>query len=241
MQKAYLSRVLKEDAELDQDQLFLACEHLGIVNLEREFLFALHAFCRSDVPARRQRLAEQLASLREQANQTLGHIQIAAVADDDMNRLAPLFLDPDAQLVQIFLTIEKYRRDPKSLANVLALPPARFDSILDKLRQHGLITVDAEGLAVPRETMHLRNDSPVFRPYRALLRQRVIAQQACLPDGAGYSLSLLFSATPDVEQHIRQRLLALLKETEPRVREAHSEHVYFFGIDLFPWVQYPGK
>ena len=235
IQKAYLSRVFQEEAELSQDQVFLACEHLGIAGLERDFIVTLHMFCRSEVPMRRRHLAEQLTRQREQARETLGNVNIQPVVGEELEGLTPLFLDPDLQLAHLYLMIDRYRNEPKTLSEVLGVAPGQVEQLLETLRRLGLISVTPDGLLVIREAMHLPAGSPLFRPYRTLLRQRALAHQARLPDKVGYSLSLLFTATKDIEARLRQRFLELLKEFEPEVRAAPSESVFFLGIDLFPW------
>jgi plasmid maintenance system antidote protein VapI len=235
VQKAYLSRVLQEKAELTADQLFLACEHLGIAGSEREYLTVLHAYCRSDVAARRRQLAAQLAALRERDKETIGHVAATPVEGSELERLAPLFLDPEVQLVHLHLMIERYRLEPKAVAAALGLTAERLEKILELLRRLGLIAVGADGVLATRAAMHLPVDSPLFRPYRTLLRQRALARQEQLPEKTGYSLSLLFSATRGVEATLRRRILELLAELEPEVRAAPSEEVFFFGVDLFPW------
>ena len=236
VQRAYLSRVFQCQAELSQDQLFLACDHLGILALERDFLFTLHAYCRSDVPARRRQLADQLALLRQKDQTTLGHVAtLATAAPDELEGLAPFFLDPDLQLVHSTLAIDSFAENPQSLGAALGIPVERVEQALATLRRLGLITVAPPRIRLNQQVIHLPPESPLYRPYRQLLKQRALARQDQRPDHSGYSLSLLFTASPAVEVQLRSRLLTVLREFEPEVRAAPSERLYFLGIDLFPW------
>ncbi len=233
VQKAYLSRVLQQRADLNQDQMFLACEHLGISHLERDFLLHLHDYCRSGVEQRRKQLAAKLDHFRTLARETLGYVSVQPLTKDDDAALTGLFLSPETQIVLSHLMIERHRRHPAGLASVLGIPPARLEQLIESLRQMNLITAEADGLRVTRPYLHLAKDSPLFAPYRALLRQHVTADQMRRSDRAGYSFSLLFTASKSVEESMRQRILHILQEFEADVRAAPDEEVFYLGIDLW--------
>ena len=199
-------------------------------------MFSLHAYCRSDVPERRKQLAEQLALLRQKDQTTLGHVAtLATAAPDEIEALMPFFLDPDLQLVHSALAIDSFAEDPQALGGVLGIPAERVEQALATLRRLGLITVAPPRIKLNQKVIHLPHGSPLYRPYRQLLKQRALLRQDQRPDQSGYSLSLLFTASPAVEAQLRSRLLTVLRELEPEVRAAPSERLYFLGIDLFPW------
>ena len=133
------------------------------------------------------------------------------------------------------LAIDSFAEHPQSLGTALGIPVDRVEQALMTLRRLGLITVSPPRIKLNQQVIHLPPESPVYRPYRQLLKQRALARQDLLPDSSGSSLSLLFTASPAVEAQLRSRLLAVLREFEPEVRAASSERLYFLGIDLFPW------
>ena len=133
------------------------------------------------------------------------------------------------------LAIDSFAEHPQSLGTALGIPVDRVEQALMTLRRLGLITVSPPRIKLNQQVIHLPPESPVYRPYRQLLKQRALARQDLLPDSSGYSLSLLFTASPAVEAQLRSRLLAVLREFEPEVRAASSERLYVLGIDLVPW------
>jgi hypothetical protein len=233
--KAYLSRVLRGDADLSQDQLYLAALHLGIAGLERDFLFALHAHSRSALPARRREIEQELARLRARALETRQHIATGALAPAEEALLAPYFLDPDAQLVHVFLAVERYRRAPASIAAELGLGAERFGAIVDLLRRLQLVEVRADGLHVRREALHLPTSAQAYHPYRLLMRQRALGRASALRPQEGYFFSVLFAASEREERTLRERFLDLLRASEAEVRAAPSKDVYQLSFDLFRW------
>lgn len=239
--KAYLSRVLGRKADLSQDQVYLAAKYLGIDGLDRDFLFTLHAYSRSSLKDRRADLLQSLAAIRKQAQTTQEHIMTGAVEGADQIDLGPYFLDPDAQLVHVFLTIERYRRDPSAIGKALGLGEERFSRILILLGRLGLIETGKSGIRVTREALHLPASAASYPAYRLLLRQRGLGRMQALDADDGYFFSVLFSGGKAEAQTIQQRFLELLSASEVDVRNAPAANVYQMTFDLFPWSEETGK
>lgn len=233
--KAYLSRVFRQEADLSQDQLYLAANCLGVAGLEREFLFTLHAYSRSALAERRNELRSVLESLRRRALETQQHITTGVVGPDEDTVLAPYFLDPNAQLVHIFLTLDRFRSTPEAIGDELGIGKERLHAILELLRRLGLIDLSTKTPRVARDSLYLPPSSAYYPAYRALARQRALERMQASDPNDGYFFSAVFSATPVEERAIRQRLLEVLTASEAEIKEAPAEEVYQLSLDLFRW------
>lgn len=235
VQKAYLSRVFRHDADLSQDQLYLACEFLGLHQDQRRFVFVLHELCRSTLLKRRAELQSEIEDLRTKALGTERHIRTKSVSVDAADRLVPYFLDPDVQLVHMFLTVKRYRENLEDIRSKLSLSPAQLSSILTTLERLELVAIRGNSIEVLQDALHLPTSSELFRPYRLLLRNKVLAKMQSLPSDQGQFISVVFSASHGTERTIRERFLQVLRETEDQVRESRTDRVYQMTFDLFSW------
>lgn len=233
--KAYLSRVLKQDADLSQDQVYLAAKYLGVGGLEQDFLFALHAYSRSSLAERRHELKQKLASIRANALETQRHIITDSVSGEEQSVLAPYFLDADVQLAHVFLTSERFRRNPKAIGEALGLSGDRLTGIIDLLRRLGLVETTTDGLTVKRDSLHLPTSAPTYHAHRLLMRQRGLARTQVLGNNDGYFFSVVFSATRNEEQAIRRRFMELISASEADVKRSPADHIYQMSFDLFQW------
>lgn len=234
VQKTYLSRVFNGDAHLNDDQVFLAAEYLGLTAEERRFTQLLHARDRSVVVRKKEGLEREIALVRRRHLMSESHLAAQTVAAD-APELASYYLDPDLQLIHMYLTIERYARDASKLRVVLGYTDEELTRALAKLAGLGLIAIRDGRYVVMQPSVHLSPESPVFRPYRKLLRLRALDRADRAQGKSGYSFSVLFSADEATRQRVQARFLDFLKDIEQEVQAAPAEEVYFLGFDLLRW------
>lgn len=231
--KAYLSKVLAGNGHLSGDQLFEACEYLGLRALESRFVEVLSEWQRSVSKERRKQLARALAAMRDEGQATEAHIETEAPARRDTD--SEYYLDLNFQIVHMLLTIERYARDATQIAAVLKLPDAEIARIVHRLSQLGIVSLQDGVYVVVRDLLHLPQADGIFPAHNRLLRLRSLERLAQAQDPKPYSFSATVSADLVAFEAIRKDFLALVKRAQEVVAKAPQTSVFQLNFDLFTW------
>jgi transcriptional regulator with XRE-family HTH domain/DNA-binding Lrp family transcriptional regulator len=235
VQKSYLSRVLKGNADLSSDQVFSATLAFGLSEPEAEYLQLLLERDRSGLVERRKALDARLLEIRKRHLDSRAHLSRDTVVTD-AETLRDYYLDPLQQLVHIALGLVRGKAEPAKLAKALGLPPTRLQELLAALERQGLAKHEKGAWAPTERKLHLPKDSPLFRPYLAGHRLLSLERSRALAAGEGYQFSVIFSADEKTREKVQEAFLAFLKKIQDEVRAAPAENVYQMGFDLLPWL-----
>lgn len=236
IQKTYLSRLFNDGkTHLSADQLFLAMKYLGLSEEDAELTELFWNWERAGTEARRKDLRAKLdAALRERqkAEKVVSAKKVMAAGGDAINEY---YLDPFQQLVHGFLMIPRYRQNPEAIARKLGLTQARMNGIIKKLLRMGLIEEGAKGYTLTQMRLHLTPDSPVYYPYRALMRLRSLDLMQRRSHEESYGLSVIFTGSALSRKKVQSRFLEFLKDVEKEVQGDPDEEVYQLNFDLVSW------
>src|SRR5688572_6843157 len=75
--KSYLSRVIHGKADLNQDQMSLACEFLGLSEAETDYMLLLLDYERSSLKKRKLRLEQKISRIQAENMEIKHHIEAA--------------------------------------------------------------------------------------------------------------------------------------------------------------------
>lgn len=240
-QKTYVSRVFNSDtAHFSRDQLYGACRYAGLNDDETDFCLLLldHATAHN-----RDRIAALKARIKE--------IQRRQLASDkvlDQERIPALdpvlaaryYLDPDALLVHMLLTIPAWQVRPlKATAAALGIPEPRLAAVLGHLAALGLVAVDPRSGArrATVDRTHLAPGSELAEAHQTLLKLRAVERARQVAPAEKLSFLAAFTATEEVAIHIKARILQVIKEIDRGVAAAAPERLYHLAFDLFPWTE----
>ena len=249
IQKSYLSKVLKGEANLSSDQLHLGCQYLELNADESRFLQLLLEKERTGIPERKESLDAQVEKIRARNQETRKHLTAPEVRSAEQS--GPLgageyYIDPLNQLVHIALTIPRYLADPRKLAGVLGVSSLRIESALQTLARLGVISIRPEEdsdnrskgrLELLQRQVHLPRGSPFYRPWRAQLRLWALQRMQELGAKEAYTFSVVFSTDEATRKEIHEKFLEFLSWAEKRVETGKPERLYQMNFDLFPWDQ----
>ncbi len=234
VQKTYLSRVLNGAGHLNSDQLFLGLSYLGLSRDESGYVMLLHEWERSGVPARRKVLEEELRQARLANTKTEKHLETDVSLNDKTDSTA-YYLNVNAQLVHMFLTIPQYAEAPTTITEALGISDAAMTGILRLLSQLGIITYKGSRIVVLRDSLHLPKDAPLTTPYRTMMRLKALERLQNDAPHEPYAYSLFFSADEDARAAIQGLFFEFLKKAEKIIRPATCERVYQMQFDLIDW------
>jgi len=235
LQRTYLSAVLGGKGHLSSDQVYLACGFLELALDERRFTSLLHEHERSEVKERRVSLAREIEELRQRALATDTYVAAKPLAGGPNEALVDFYLDVNAQLVHMFLTVKRHRQDSERIQVALGLEPSIFREALAKIERAGLIKSKGKEIELLRDDFHLPATSSLYPNYRMQMRLKALEHMQTRPRDDHYSFSVLYSADEASRNQIRARFLELVDWAQSLTQQEESAHVYQLNFDLLKW------
>jgi uncharacterized protein (TIGR02147 family) len=233
--KSYLSKALGGTADLSGDQLYLACEHLQLTAEERDYLLLLHEASRTALTQRRRVLQRKIEKVQREHASAEVYLE-APVVDAEAQGRAEYFLDPWATIVHMALLVPRLRTNLPALAGELGVARELLNRTIALLERHKLVARERGGLKVLVESMHLPSSAGVYRAWRANLRSLGAGRLEATTSDDAYAMNVVFAADRKTAHALRLKILELLRDAEPLVRDAPAEGVYQLAIELFPWL-----
>jgi len=233
IQKTYLSRILNGPTHFTADQCFQACDFLGLNEAETEFMILLHAIETTHVPKRRRILEQELKELRRK---TLRSESVLSSQTDFSESFGwEYFGNANLQLVYLFLTVPRFRNQPKQIAQFIGLNELELQQILIKLQSLGILKTVGGKYHVEQFSRHLSKDSPYINLYRLTNRLKVVNRLQTPPNQDDYFFSAMFSADAETVAKIHRALLEVVAKTQKAVADAQETDVYQLNLDLIHW------
>jgi uncharacterized protein (TIGR02147 family) len=235
IQGPYLSKVLSGSADLNEDQMYLGCEHLQMNDEQIEYMLLLLARSRTTLRQRKEAFSERISAIQEKHRDTRAYLTSSPAPT--LPSFQEYYLDPFNQIVHIALLVERYNNDLNLLANRLRSTLERVASAIHRLEQLGLIERKGNKITVIRDDLHLPSDSPIYPFWRSQIRQLSLSRMQIAPSRRDHCFSVTFSADRKTRDRILEGFLALLKQSESWVKNSKSEEVFQMNFDLFAWTQ----
>ncbi|MGZ3772753.1 MAG: TIGR02147 family protein [Pseudobdellovibrionaceae bacterium] len=234
IQKTYLSRVLKHKGNLTEDQLYSACVYLKFSKMEIKYVLTLWRWENSSHPDRREYYIKKIEDLRSQSLKTENKIKVNTVSSAKES-LAEYYSDPFFPLIHMFLTLERFQKNPEALKEYLAIPKSKIHLYLDRLNDMNLIEFKDKKWTVIQDTIHLPRTSHLIKTYRALMRLKALEKMDRSSEEDFYSFSVVFSSNAEVQKEIQNRFLSFLSDVQKIVKEEKESDVYQMNFDLLKW------
>jgi hypothetical protein len=233
IQRTHLSAMLNERNHFNADQLFAALEFLELRQEEKAFISLLHQFETAYLPVRRKHLQSEIDRLRSSHIDSSRYVGNAATLPVNEAATTEFYLNIDAQLVHMFLTIDTYRTDTARIRSALGLTAEALSRCLQLIEKAGLIEIRDGKISVNKDDFHLSKDSAIYPYYRLLMRQKSL--QKLQNDTNQYSFSVIFSADEIARRNIHQKFLEFIGSCKAATSEAKLTDVYQINFDLLAW------
>lgn len=240
IQAPYLTNVLKERAHLSADQLHGLASVFHWEQDELDYCQLLLERERSGMPKRRQALTQKIEAVRKQKLEAKANLK-KDVIESTPEEFTRFFLNPFYYLMNVFLGIPRFSREPSRIADCLNVHPARVNAWLKDLVKMKFLEQTGDGYKVIRKNFHLPRESPLCEPHQQLLQQASHQHLQSLPDDRKYSFTATFSADPAAREKIQREFLKFLQAVEPIVKDAPTEELFGMRFDLFQWSHERGK
>lgn len=235
LQRTYLSAVLAGKGHLNSDQVYLASGFLELSDTEYRYVSLLHERERSVVKTRRAALDREVETLRQQALQTDAYVTSKPIVEPNDEALMTFYLDLNAQLAHMFLTVKQFRSDPERIRKALNLDTAIFREVMGKIERAGLIKTHGKTVEVIRDNFHLPAAHSLYPNYRMQMRLKALEHMQTRPKDDQYSFSVLYSANETSRNQIRAKFLELIDWAQNLTQNEELAHVYQMNFDLLKW------
>ena len=236
IQKSYLSKVMGGYAELNSDQLHLACEYLNFSNKETEYLQLLLEQSRSSLKTRKDQFQKRIIQIQAEYQETKAHLSAKTITTQTEG-IEDYYLDPLIQIVHVSLSISRYRKNPLLLAQDLEVPAFRVLDSVHKLEKMGIIEKKGETWAVLHSEIHLPRESSYYASWRNQIRLMTLQRLQNLTSDETTSFSVVFTSHEPTRKQIQNKFLDFLKEIEALVKDSPDENTYQLNFDLFHWAK----
>lgn len=235
LQRTYLSTVLKGNGHLNSDQVFAACEFLGMNADEYRFISLLHEHDRSIFPNRKIKLESEIAAIRSDALQASNYVSAKPIAVQENPAMVDFYLDLTAQLIHMFLTVKRYRDDPEKIKKVLGIDEIIYKNSFITIERAGLIRRSGKKIEMVVDEFHLPKSSTLYPNYRMQMRLKAIELMQRRSSDQHYSFSVIFSADEELRRKFQARFLELVDWAQKHSSQSSQDEVYQMNFDLLKW------
>lgn len=239
-EKTFVSKVFGEKAHFSEDHMYLVYSNIPMSDLERRYLDLAYNHTRSGLAERQNELLQEMEEVRDRWRQTGAHLSAQFTTPRpgplENPRLVKYYLEPWAQIVHIYLTLEPYQRQPSLLIGKLGMAgEEHLQSVLRILESCDLVAKKGDCMVPVNDHIHLDSTSDFLLPHQTLVRVRSGEHILRLPISRRFIFSVTFSSDEKTQELIRQAFLGFSKEVEKMVRDTDPKDVYQMNFELFPW------
>lgn len=228
---AYLSQILRGDADFSVEQAFALAEHLELTADERTMLLLLVQKERAGRVDLKQYFQEQIDALLSQRN--LLKNRLGPVGSLDSEDAAVYYGSWLHCFLHMAVSVPTLKTR-EALVDRLALPANQVTQALEFLESRGLIVRDDQGLyQVGPRHIHLPDSSPNILKHHANWRLKALQslERPIRPSEIHYAV--VFSLSKADALKIREQTLKLIEDTMATVKASPEETVYCSVVDWF--------
>jgi DNA-binding MarR family transcriptional regulator len=237
IQYTYLSRILNSEHEhLKEDLLYEALDYLEFPATRIDFYMNARVLLGSTSESRRDSAAKRIAAIQAEEFSEVekhGRMEAKVVAETQY------MVDPFATIVLASLSIQKYRKHPRLLADQLKLDMSELKAVLDKIEAAGFIErgddhFDIKKLVSPR--LYFSHDHQIMRLHQQQIKLLSLSYLSKISEDRKRSFMATFSADPIAFEKIKDEFKKFLKNVEVISKSAQSKKTYQITFDLFDWL-----
>jgi len=235
IQSSYLTKILKSESHLNEDQLYLILDYLKFNENELLFITLLHRYQRSSLAPRKKKIETEIKKIKSKYLATEKHLK-ATLIKDESSFSTQYFLTPQLQIIHLLLSIPAFKNNYKLISKYLNISEEQFDYFIKTLEEMKLIKVEHTKVEILNNHLFLSKNSVLISAYHNLMKTNSINRINSLSTNEKYGLSVLFNSDKHAFDQIRIKIINLITELEKDIREKEEySEVYQLSIDFFPW------
>lgn len=232
--KPYLSKVLNQKGNFNEDQLYRCADYLKLTELERQYFNLLYSENTSEVFERKNKLKVELSKIRKKAIKS-SSLYTESEKADSIPETSDYFIDPHYALIHMHLLVQKYRENLELIADNLHLPKERVLEYLESLHFMRIIQKKGKDIQVLKEFIHLPENSKLITAFRNLSKYKAIEKVSQLPADDFLSMHVFFVTDESGKNKIQKLFLEFLNDAKKMADKSKSEDVFQLNFDLLKW------
>lgn len=228
-QTSFVSQVVTDRAHFSLEHAIKTSNFLNHSPMEKQYFMTLVQRDRAASSELVHHFNEELSRIRKKVDQIKERIGVKTQlsAEDQMMYYSAWYYSA----IHI-LTVFPEFSSVEALAQKLKLEVQVVKRALQFLVERGFVTRGSQGYAIGKTRIHLPKGSAMLSKHHSNWRMRAMeSAEHERPDELHYTAILGISKKDT--QKFREKLLKLLEEFEPVVRDSKEEHVVAVTLDLF--------
>ncbi|MBF0298947.1 MAG: hypothetical protein HQK51_09525 [Oligoflexia bacterium] len=248
IQKTYLSKILKHDYQLNEDQFFKIIIFFKIEEKFHNYLILLLRHSRAGSNEYMKKLWKEIIVLQKEnlsIKSKLTSKNIDHTSDENHLNLTYYFLNPIIQIIHSSLSIEEYRNDCCKLLAVLSISRHELMLALKILQQLGYIKYSIENndkvmIELLTNFLHLDRKHPLAKQNHSNWRVMAIKKmhETCpsfLTEGVSdnFSFTATICGSRELFNSFNEDLKSLIANYSSKLKNTDCEMVSQLNIDSF--------
>jgi uncharacterized protein (TIGR02147 family) len=237
VQKTHISKILKGSAHLSSDQLYLLIDFFKLTLEEGNYLSLLIEKERTGIAPRRQQLEAKIGAIQSQHRDTRKTLKAKMIESEESKAYAEYYLDPLMTIVDVFLMVPQYQKNPQSISKILGIGEGHLKRILSTMEKLKMIKRDEKEKSyypLQNDTI-LTKDSPLCSPHQVLLRLLSAFHALRIPADERFNFSMTIATDARTRAYIHDKFLEFLRAIESEIKSSQPEEIYQINFELFPW------
>lgn len=229
-QAAYLSQVLKEKAELTDDQALRLTKYLGFSPLESEYFLTLIRLRRAASVELKKYLTKQLAGIAQTADE-MRHRADATTVNLQEKILSTYFSSWIPATLHVATSSPNFQT-VSALAHRFGLSEKKVEDVLQFLATAGFVERRDHKWCFSGGSIHLPKESVFHITQQVAHRHQVIRSIECR-SGDDLHFSSVFTIDQEDFQKLKAQMRDWVQKTQKKIHASGTEEVYMFCLDMF--------
>lgn len=229
-QTAYTAQVLRGSAQLSLEQAEGINDFLGHTEEQGQYFLLLVQVAKAGTPKLKSRFRKQLEQMQQSRKLLKNRLNVKENLREHEQLV--YYSSWVFGAVHALVSIPDFQ-NPEQISKRLDISMKQSGEVLQFLIDTGLVEKKASGnLEIGKGQIHLGADSPLISRHHLNWRLQAMRQIERDPQ-FGLHYSSVISISRDDHRIIRERIVALLKEVKPIIRDSREEELYSLSMDFF--------
>jgi transcriptional regulator with XRE-family HTH domain len=231
---SYFSRVMSDGTDFSPSQLYLIGKDLGLQEWELDYFLLLGEHSSSGNHSHKSFLKSKIIEIQEKRSKVISEMKdVDTEFSEEYTR--EYYREAVTAKVHMFLTIEKFRKNPILLCQKILIPEFKLQIELEKLHTLGIIEILEDEIRLIKFNVHLDESSSISPNNHINWRLESISTiQKRTPRPSDYHMSAVFSTDENGKIRIKELFKKFILDAQKVASQVKDqEDVFHLGFDLY--------